>query len=166
MFYIGIDPGKKGAIVVITRGKIVHKEIMPLIGGDEVNYRKISSTLLKLKTKGTCHIVTEKFAGFFGYSKSAAISIGSQVAVIRAIGSLLGIPVTSVIPKTWQGVICLGTKMYLKKDGRKDNKKIALITASRLFPEETFLASTRSKVPHDGYIDAALIALYGYKKGL
>jgi len=34
----------------------------------------------------------------------------------------------------------------------------AAALAKRLWPEETFLASKRSKIPHSGMVDAALVA--------
>lgn len=45
-----------------------------------------------------------------------------------------------------------------------DTKATSLLAAKRLFPEETFLATTRSKVPHDGIVDAVLIGLYCVRK--
>lgn len=42
-----------------------------------------------------------------------------------------------------------------------DTKPRALAKALQLWPGETFLASERCRVPHDGMIDAALIAEYG-----
>jgi hypothetical protein len=41
-----------------------------------------------------------------------------------------------------------------------DTKATSLIAAKRLFPEEKFLATSRSKVPHDGIVDAVLIGEY------
>jgi hypothetical protein len=41
-----------------------------------------------------------------------------------------------------------------------DTKATSLIAAKRLFPDEKFLATTRSKVPHNGVIDAVLIGEY------
>lgn len=45
-----------------------------------------------------------------------------------------------------------------------DTKATSLLAAKRLFPDETFLATQRSKVPHDGIVDAVLIGLYCVRK--
>jgi hypothetical protein len=43
-------------------------------------------------------------------------------------------------------------------------KEYALNKVKQLWPDETFLATKRSSVPHDGMVDAALIAEYGRLK--
>jgi hypothetical protein len=47
-----------------------------------------------------------------------------------------------------------------------DTKPAALAKAKQLWPEETFLASARSTKPHEGIVDAYLIAEYGRMKNL
>ena len=57
---------------------------------------------------------------------------------------------------------------YIKRDKTKgerfktDTKATSLNAARRIFPGETFLATPRSKKPHDGLVDAALIAYVGF----
>lgn len=47
-----------------------------------------------------------------------------------------------------------------KQKVKVDTKATSLLAAKRLFPNETFLATARSKVPHDGIVDAVLIGEY------
>lgn len=65
----------------------------------------------------------------------------------------MGLAHTLVAPKTWTKVMHAGTSMA-------PAKKRSLEAARRLFPGETFLATAKSKVPHDGIVDAILICEY------
>jgi hypothetical protein len=56
--------------------------------------------------------------------------------------------------KEWQDAI-LG-----KRVSKGMTKAVALQQAQKIWPDETWLASKKSRVPHDGMIDAALIARY------
>jgi len=165
-YYVGIDLGLKGGIVVLKNNKLIFKCIMPLIGGD-LDLMRIATILNKYRKKNT-HVVLERFAGFFGYSKKAATSLSKQSGKIEGILAVLRIPYTAVLPQTWQKVIWVGTKIQFKKSkGKqvKDTKKTSLLTVTRLFPNESFLASTRCTVPHDGLVDAVLLAEFGRRKG-
>lgn len=54
----------------------------------------------------------------------------------------------------------------VRKDHKssKDGKIRALTLANTLFPGNTWLTSAKKKVPHDGVVDAALIAAFGYRE--
>jgi hypothetical protein len=41
---------------------------------------------------------------------------------------------------------------------------MALIAAKRLFPNESFLATEKSKKPHDGMVDSTLICEWGRRR--
>ena len=162
-YIIGLDLGKTGGIVVLMGSKIVHKEVMPIMGEDP-DVKRIAKIFNAYNKKGA-HLVFEKFAGFFGYSKSAAVSMANQSGLIEATAILVGIPYTMIMPPQWQKVVWEGTTIQYK-GSKKDTKKTSLITANRLFPQESFLATPRSKKPHEGLFDAALLAVYGQRKGL
>ena len=73
------------------------------------------------------------------------------------------------MPTQWQKILFEGqTVMYKKgKDKhKKDTKKMALAVAKRLWPSETFLATSRSSVAHDGLVDASMLADFGRRKNL
>ena len=162
---IGIDLGKKGGIVAIEDGRILCKEKMPLIADEDVDVKTLGKILRKY-SESECHVVFEKFSGFFGYSKMAATSLARQSGFVESLLILMNLPYTKVQPQVWQKIVWEGTKMILKADGKKDTKKISLMTATRLFPKDNFVISTRGTKPHDGIIDAALLAVYGQRKGL
>ena len=50
--------------------------------------------------------------------------------------------------------------MLGKKLAKGMTKVAALAVANKLWPQQRWIATNKSKVPHDGMIDAALIAHY------
>ena len=72
----------------------------------------------------------------------------------------LGMPYELIAPKTWQKETQKGVPNLKKSNGKNDTKGMALLAAKRIFPQEKFLATARSTTPHDGLVDAALMAYY------
>lgn len=166
-YYIGLDLGKKGGIVVIQGQRIVHKEVMPFIGDEEIDVNRVAGIFKKYhSSKCGAYLVFERFGGFFGYNKSSAVSLGSQGGEIVATAKLVGIPFIRVMPTVWTKMMWAGIKTYKKKNGGKDSKKMSLLAITKIFPKEKWLATSRSKKAHDGMVDAALLAIYGQRKGL
>lgn len=85
--------------------------------------------------------------------KSMATSAGKILAVLE----LKKLKTVRIISHDWQPEI-------LGKVPRGKTKEYALNKARELWPEENWLATKRSTTPHDGMIDAALIAEYGRLK--
>jgi hypothetical protein len=69
------------------------------------------------------------------------------------------IPHTLIPPQEWQKVMFLGTKPNAGK-AKRDPKARALEAANRVFAKKNsfWLRSPRCKKPHDGMVDAALLA--------
>lgn len=64
----------------------------------------------------------------------------------------------------WEGVsVRQWQKDMLGKFPKGQSKKYALAKANELAPDEEWLATTRSKKPHDGIVDAYLMAYREYK---
>lgn len=162
--YIGVDLGKKGGLVATQNNRIIKKIVMPLIADEDVDVH----TLIEFVEScgDDVHVIFEKFGGFFGYGKRAVVSLARQGGFVESALILKKIAHTRVVPQSWQKIMWEGTKIIKNNDGRKDTKKISLLTVNRLFPGESFLATARSSKPHDGLIDATLLSLYGQRKGL
>lgn len=94
-------------------------------------------------------VVIEKPSG--SKSSNAAKSMEGSFHALRALFELGGYEVTRVHAKTWQ-------KALLNAKKGDDTKKLAIDYAKATWPEETFLATARSRVPHDGMVDACCIA--------
>lgn len=163
--YIGIDVGKKGAICGVSEGKLVFKEIMPLISDEDVDVVRLRQIVTSVRNADGVHVVMEKFGGWFGYNKSAVASVARQAGFIEATLILCGIAHTRISPQSWQKIMFEGTKVLRNKDGQRETKKMAFLSANRLFPGEQFLPTARYSKPHDGLVDAALLGLFGERKG-
>lgn len=160
--YIGIDPGKTGALAVICRGDIkLYKT--PMIGSAgkkaEFDIQEMAAIIRRYSaTVADCYLVIEKAHPF---PKQGIASSGN---FMMGYGIWLGIIATMVIPheivtpRTWQ------KEFFKGLDSTRDPKKNSEIVAKRLFPGIEFRATERCKNPHSGFIDALLIAEYGRRK--
>lgn len=152
--YIGIDPGQKGGVCAIDRDmKIVEMFAMPKDPLDLFVF-------LRMHRKKIARVCIEKsHACRPGQSTNASFSYGYGYGLI--IGCLIYnyIPYKTIPPKTWQKL------MICTKRHKDDPKKRALISANKVFKKRSdfWLATKRSTKPHDGMIDAALIAAYCLK---
>lgn len=187
-YYVACDVGLTGGIVVLDENSKIHyKKAMDdgLIKADSTpDVKKIYAIIHHFEKLGDVHFVLERFAGFHGISKKGVASLERQGGKIYGMIELMDVPHTASLPKNWQKVICGDTKQYDKtsyvrtdrkdEDGKwikkkvikKDTKRIALVTVNRLFPKEKWLRNSRCTTPHDGLIDACLLALYGIRKRL
>src|SRR5690554_174431 len=161
--YIGIDPGAKGGIVALRGNEIIMSIATPEKGGD----MDVEAILFEVTRYPDAIIIIEDVHSIFGSSAKANFSFGRNVGQLNAILQLSGLRYHYVPPKTWQKEIWTNVdKLYKpKKPNQKnasvDTKKTSLNTALRLFPGHDFRKSERSKIPHDGIVDASLIAEYG-----
>lgn len=166
MIFIGIDPGKDGAIAYIdtVTGKI-GKTVTPKIG-TEVDLNKFCDFLRKL-TKVEHYVVLEDVHSLFGMSAKSNFSFGQNTGHIEGMLVALGAKYSKVAPKTWQKSMWEGVKIQRKtpKNGKKlgavKTKETSLLAVKRLFPAVDLRKSERSTNPHDGIVDALLLAEYG-----
>lgn len=176
MNYIGIDPGKSGGIAVITDGSLEKLYTIPTIG-KEVDIRQLSEILKKYYDHT---VAIEMVHSMHQMSANSNFQFGFVCGIIEGLVSGLNMKYVKVSPKMWQEIIFRGIPVHRKPStteimksgakkvttGRIDTKKMSLISAKRLFPNETFLATDRSSVPHDGLYDAANIAEYARRMNL
>jgi hypothetical protein len=159
MICVGIDIGKQGGISVMDKdGSHVSVIPMPMIG-TELDLLELN-ILFKSWGHVKCHIVFEKLGVIFGSSKTTARSMGLQEGAMEAFCAAYSIPFTKVPPKTWQKEMFEGLTEMKRSDGKRDTKAMALVIAKRLFPTVSLLATEKSKVPHDGIVDALLLSEY------
>ncbi len=92
--------------------------------------------------------------------KNGAVSMfkfGRTYGALQAMCHAFRLSYTEVTPQKWQKEMHSG----ISKVNVDDPKKRSLIIAQRIFPKVNLLQTERSRVPHDGYVDALLIAEYG-----
>lgn len=162
--HIGIDPGKTGGIVVIHPNGDVDTDVPPLIGKDYdlVEFNQMFKRLGELE--GPLHCTLEWVDAGATQSKSTAFSFGGSFWLLRGLLTAHGIPTTLVKPTKWTKEIWKGIREIRKTSkGRrtKDTKAMSLQAARNLYPTLDLTATERSKIPHDGIVDALLLAEYG-----
>lgn len=144
MRIIGIDPGKKGAIVILDGSNVILHQ-MPEDANTIVN---ILSDYVS-----DSHVFLEKSQAMPGQGVSSMFNYGTGFGTLLGILAALKIPHTLVHPKTWCKVMHAGT-------ADAEAKVRSLEAARRLFPSVQFVRPRCTK-PDEGYIDAILIAEYG-----
>lgn len=141
MVIVGIDPGQKGAIVELGDDIFVH----PMPG--------IADVRNLLDASEPYHVFIEKAQSFPGQGISSAFNYGVHFGELLGCIQALGIAHTLVPPRTWTKVMHAGC-------AAGEPKERSLEAARRLFPSVN-LVQPRCKKPHDGIVDALLIAEYG-----
>jgi|SRR6185312_5906958 len=151
MKILGIDPGNRGALATIQDGKLTGMIEMPLLKG-MIDYDRLASII---KNTAPDRTYVERVSALHVASKKATFGFGRGFGAIQGILTALRIPYMLVDPKVWQKPMHEGIEK--KKYSAKEKSAIAAV---RLFPGWDF---RRRGGLHDGLIDAALIALYGYQ---
>ena len=175
--FIGIDPGKNGAIVIISKNKIT-SECFKFIG-DEYDIQGIFQRFCEIiNDYENISVVLEDVKKLPSPMNSGDWELSACKHILMTILTILEIPYTPVAPKTWQKQMWMGVseqrkpnKTKLDKNGQMvtkrgaiDTKNMSLIAAKRLFPSfdlrDPNRKTERSEKPHDGVVDAILMAEY------
>ena len=165
--YIGIDPGLDGGIAKIHNSKILDVRIMPTVSpgkGRKIDLTELCALGEFWHTAGQgVHVILEDPGG---HAPSAAglRSMTYSFAVAEMLLVAFSIPYTVVRAQTWQREFWKRPK--LPKGQKFDNKGAALAAARRIWPAEDWTKSERATKPHDGMIDAALLAEWGRRGNL
>ena len=169
--YAAIDPGKEGAVVIIYPDGLIETHVTPKIGKeyDKAAMFRLISNIVK-KSEGQCHFVLENINGHVAKGRSAAFMMGLgkglwEMALIASNAPHTFVSSSSWQKETWQGVAIVKVKSETNKSGEKtDTKATSLIAAQRLFPHVDLRRSARANVPHDGIVDAILMAEFARRK--
>lgn len=175
-FKIGIDVGIDGGIVVLDEEmKIAEsyriQKMKDQKGKDVIdlaaNYKILKSIAEKCND---CLFLLEKNHSIHLSGAAANFSFGQRDGELQAMLIVLeqeyGVGIAGVTPKEWQKVVWIPEDRVYKTRTKLNTKATSLNSSQRLFPGEKFLATNRSYTPHDGIVDAALIAAYSYIKDL
>ena len=155
---IGIDNGLDGGVVAISKhtGAIIDKTIMPTFkrgGKREVDARSLYEWVMQL----------EQPVGSFLVAIEEPLKHAKSSQAVRSMGISFGKIVGLCESRQWNHD-CIDVhkwqKQILGTIPKGHSKKAALQKANLLAPEESWLKSKRSSTPHDGMIDAFLIACY------
>lgn len=139
MVYIGIDPGKDGALAMITdKGEAT---IFPF---NEAAYVAVCYQL-----KGRCKAAVEKVHAMPGQGSKSTFNFGENYGFIKGVLEAFSIPYQEVIPQKWK-----------KEYSLSADKNQSIKTAKQLFPDVDLRKSNRCRKDHDGMAEALLIAEY------
>jgi hypothetical protein len=156
VIYIGIDPGKKGGIALYATPPWNTERYsstwpMPLNSpGTHVSAHTLSHELRRaIPTRDMTEVlaVIEDVHSMPRDGKVQAFSFGYSLGVVQGVLACLGVKAIAVTPAVWKGYY-----------GLSRDKKASILKANELFPQ-LHLSSRQ-----DGEAEAALLALYGYRK--
>jgi hypothetical protein len=152
--YIGIDNGLSGGIVAIQGPSIIKSWTMPTRGkatGNEVDAEMLAS-FFDNWMRDEYSVVLET-PGKFAKGVQAISSMWDSYGATRAVLECRGCRHHRIPPQRWQ-------KVMIPNCAKGDTKPAALARARQLWPTMDWAATPRSVKPHEGLVDAALIAEY------
>jgi crossover junction endodeoxyribonuclease RuvC len=158
--YIGIDPGKSGAVALIEyqHGRKISVDatdtpILPAAKGKKSIYDPAGMVrLLKRWSGPDTHVFIEQVHSMPGQGVSSTFDFGKGFGMWLGILAALQIPHTIMTPQRW--------KKAMLADMTQD-KNASRARAAQLFPEA---AELFAKVKDDGRAEALLMAEYGRRQ--
>lgn len=172
---VAADPGMEGAIVIIQGDGSIMKYTVAIRKKDggidlDAEYDFVNDTIndfLLSPEKGNSD--TKVYFAVENVHPLYLVSAKSTGTLMQSKGELLGMftviskqydggEVLAIAPKSWQKIVWAHQDKVFE-GGKINTKKTSLNAAMRLWPGETFLKNDRCKVPHDGIVDALLIAM-------
>ena len=153
---LGIDPGAKGALALLVDLRIEWSAVLPTIE-NRLDPHGLFRLLGEAKRLEPSMTYLELVAARPGNGGTSMFTFGKGFGYLEMALVALGMPYQQVTSVKWQKTAHQG----IGRDTYPDPKARSLIAAQRLWPEYSFLATDRSTKPHDGIIDAALMAYYG-----
>jgi hypothetical protein len=162
--FVGVDGGKAGGIaaVHIGAGRSIMLNALPLPHDEETGLLQVEPFAAMLRSwaapMGIEQVLIEDvqtFAAGGGRGTTMANYVGMGVNLGRMLATLdfLGLSWRRIAPISWQALMFRG----LTAD-TNEGKARSLECIDRFFPIESFVPE-RCRRPHDGMVDAALIAI-------
>lgn len=169
--FIGIDPGKSGAVAALKEDGAVDLCTLIPIAGNYIDAATLSDIIYE--RYAYCNVVAclEKVSAMPGQGVSSTFNFGVSYGIIMGVLSSMTIPYYLVTPQAWRKDVLVGLPKQAKVKGQKKTdaersqdrqviKQATIDYCRRAWPELSLLASPRSKKPHDGMADALCIAKY------
>jgi Holliday junction resolvasome RuvABC endonuclease subunit len=161
--FLGIDPGLKGGFAVVSGDKIRYKMAMPTLsfttrdcktktGIDRAGVLSFLATL-----PPHTHVAIEEQEAFRSQDITSTCTTCKNYGMLLMALTVARCFVTEVPSSVWQahfGIVSV-------KKGDHETTKVQAYRICRLhYPYESFRKSQRAFTPHDGIVDAVLIAEY------
>lgn len=150
---VGIDPGKSGGLATLRNGRLIDWRPMPRRGARPDGAAIEAWVRLQRPT----WVFMEHVQSFSRDGHRSAFNFGGERAILEDAIARAGHQPQLVYPQTWQAAM-----LYGRAD--QDTKVAAREVVARLYPD-TNLILPRCRVPHEGVVDAILIACWGLHFG-
>jgi Holliday junction resolvasome RuvABC endonuclease subunit len=145
---IGIDPGLRGGIAVVSDSD--EPEVIAMPGG----YGAIVVWLRNRFRIDACAIEKQHARPTDG--RNSAFTLGRGYGALLASLQIAGVEYVEVEPKEWQAAFEI----------KGDTKAQSIAEVQARWPDLSLLATLRSRKPHDGMADAVLIAQWALDRAL
>lgn len=161
--YLGCDPGLNGGFSVVSGNRILYKMAMPILiirtedGKTKTEIDRDGALSFLATLPAHTYVAIEKVQAFRKQRIDSTCTTCKNYGVLLMGFTAASMSVTVVPSDVWQSHFSI---VSVKKAGGIDTKKQALEVVKRIYPNTDFRKSRRSHIPHDGMVDAALIANY------
>lgn len=152
MYYVGIDPGSKGAICLLDPLKPSRTPWFLDLKDHTVDIFDI----LKMARPKMAHCAVEDVHSIFGMSAKSNFQFGAQIGRIHTMLALLEMPFELVQPKRWQKVTGIPSRKELPEG--IDLKTFVAQRAQELYPTAELRGPKGGLL--DGRSDALMITHY------
>lgn len=143
--YVGIDPGKSGALAIIHEdGQVETYTFNPSV------YSSILRSLSEYRNAVCC---VEKVSAMPGQGVVSMFNFGHNFGLIEGMLQAYSIPYQLVPPQTWK-----------KEFSLTSDKAKSIEVCQKLFPNANLMATSRSRKPSDGIAEALLMAEYARRR--
>jgi len=146
-YFIGIDPGKTGAVAIIYRDSYAAEDI-PLMAGGDVNVNELSNMFVLYTPERRVFCLIEKAQPMPKQGVVSVFNYGKHYGELMAWLKIMMISFQEISPNKWKREFQL-----LGKD-----KKESVAVCQKLFPEAE-LKTPRGRLLH-GRAEALLLAEY------
>lgn len=146
MIYIGIDPGAKGAMAVLT------ERHPPMLFAYQPEVYILTLKTLR-QEDDDCICCIEAVHSITGQGIASSFKFGQTYGWLLGIQDAIGIPYQPITPQKWK-----------KEFGLTSDKAQSVEVCKRLYPGVNLLRTERSRKEDDGMAEALLMATYAKRK--
>ena len=149
------------------KGKLMQSSIMPTAPngkGRKIDLHTLAATIKEISRHPDQYTFIVENPGAHAPSAAGLRSMTYSFAAVETLLAAHQLKYHVVLSQKWQKVFWSKPKM---PKGQKFNTKAAALNiVNQIFPGEKWLKSDRCTKPHDGMIDAALLAEYGRRQNI
>ena len=147
MIYIGIDPGKKGALAyMMERPEGYITNVVPMDTA-------LATLRMIARTGRPTRCCLEKVGPMPKQGVTSTFTFGEGYGWLKGAMDALGISYQEITPQKWK-----------KEFGLNSDKAKSIEVCRQLFPEADLRPSARSRVDNDGMAEAVLMAEFARRK--